>query len=224
MTTRAAQVETFHKLFGSSDVKEHYHLSEAGEREKGDGGLHSGGSHFHVSDAALASSVDTFISNLSASMHDKMFQYDTWTGIEDLWSFLQLVLVRCVIQTLFGSALLKQYPKIVRDYLAFHATVEGFIPGMPSIMMSGAAKPRNSLLQDMEKWAQDNRPVYDDEAKVWDEKGGLPVVRDYVRSCHDVRKFKDKILRASAAEMLAVLHVYVARLSLRYSMRAEPDG
>lgn len=213
LTTRAAQVEMFEKLFGSSDAEERYHLSEVGEQEKEGVGLHSGGGRFYVSDAALASSIDAFISNLSASMHDKMFQYDTWTGIEDIWSFLQLVLVRCIIQTLFGSALLKQYPRIVRDYLDFNAATEGFIPGMPRIMVHGAAKPRDHLLQGMKKWVEENRPAHNDKAKAWDENEGLPVIREYVRLCHDTRKFKDNVLRTSAAEMLAVLNMYVARLS-----------
>jgi hypothetical protein len=223
MITRAAKVETFNKLFGSPDAEEHYHRSEAKEHDQGDG-IRSDVSLFHVSDAALASSVDAFISNLSASMHDKMFQYDTWTGIEDLWSFLQLVLVRCIIQTLFGSALLKQYPRIVRDYLDFNAAAEGFIPGMPRIMVYSAATPRDRLLQGIEKWAQDNRKASRAKAPAWDEKAGLSVIREHMRHSHDVVKSQEKILRASAAEMLAILHVYVAKLSLRYSMHVEPGG
>lgn len=206
LTTRAAKVETFDKLFGSPNAEGHIYLSEAKEQQQGDRIL-SGESQFHISDAALASSVDAFISNLSADMHDKMFQYDTWTGIEDLWSFLQLVLVRCTIHTLFGSALLKQYPRIVRDYLDLNAAVEGFVPGMPRIIMSSAAKPRDRLLQGMKKWAQDNGEAFNAKSPVWDEKAGLSVIRDHIGQCHKAATVKEQALKASAAEMLSITHV-----------------
>lgn len=207
LTTRAAQVETFDKLFGSPDAEGHTYMSEAKEQEEADRSSSSDKIRFYVSDAVLASSVDAFISNLSASMHDKMFQYDTWTGIEDLWSFLQLVLTRCTIHTLFGSALLKPNPRMVRDYLDFNAAAEGFVPGMPRIMVSRAAKPRDRLLQGMKKWAQDNGEAFSTASPAWDEKAGLSVIREHVRQCYNVVKFKEQALKASAAEMLGITHM-----------------
>ncbi|KAF3009741.1 hypothetical protein E8E13_009311 [Curvularia kusanoi] len=86
--------------------------------------------HDFEEDMGLSAATENYISVLSANMHDKMFQYDTWTRIEDLWSFLQLVLLRCTLETLFGPALLKRYPRMVRDYLNFDAVIEGFLHGL----------------------------------------------------------------------------------------------
>lgn len=223
LTTRAAKVETFDKLFGSPDAEGHTYRSEATEQRKADC-ISSDESQFYISDAALASSVDTFISVLSANMHDKMFQYDTWTGIEDLWSFLQLVLVRCTIHTLYGSALLKQNSRMVSDYLDFDAAVEGFVPGMPRIMVSGAAKPRDRLLEGMMKWVQVNGEATTAESPVWNEQAGLSVIRDHIRQCDKTARLKEQMLKASAAKMLGITHAYVARYSLRYSIDVKSVG
>lgn len=210
LTARAARVETFDKLFGLPNADGHAYQSEVKEHSQADS-ISSDESHFFVPDTALASSADAFILNLSASMHDKMFQYDTWTGIEDLWSFLQLVLVRCIIDTLFGPALLKQYPRMVRDYLDFNAAAESFIPGMPRMMMSGAAKARDRLLQGMKKWAQDNSEALNAESPVCGGQAASSVIWEHIRK---VIGPGEHGLRSTVAEMLSVTHVYVARSTL----------
>lgn len=210
LTTRAAKVETFDKLFGSPDAEGHMYRSEATGQQEVDR-MTSDASQFYISDASLASVVDIFISILSANMQNKMFQYDTWTGIEDLWSFLQLVLVRCTMDALYGSALLKQNPRMVRDYLDFDAAVEGFVPGMPRVMVSGAATPRGRLLESMKKWVQVNGEATTAESPVWNQQAGLSVVRDHIRQCVKTARPQEQMLKVSAAEMLGITHVYVAR-------------
>ncbi|KAJ4370180.1 hypothetical protein N0V86_008916 [Didymella sp. IMI 355093] len=217
-SARVTQVETFDKLFGSPDAEKQFHKSETKSQERYVDMSRDDG-HFHISDAALTSNVDTFISNLSANMHDKMFQYDTWTGIEDLWSFLQLVVVRCTIHTLFGSVLLKQYPRMVRDYLDFNAAAEGFVPGMPRMMVSGAAKPRDRLLEGIKKWIprdhnesrkngtkSNNRELAAD-SPAWDENTGLSAIQEHISHYHKIFKRKDHMLKAIAAEMLSITHL-----------------
>jgi hypothetical protein len=234
-SARATQVETFDKLFGSPDAEKHLHRSETKSQER-HVDMSQDGRQFHISDAALTSNVDTFISNLSANMHDKMFQYDTWTGIEDLWSFLQLVVVRCTIHTLFGSALLKQYPRMVRDYLDFNAAAEGFVPGMPRMMVSGAAKPRDRLLEGIKKWVprdhnesrrndtKNNNRESTADSPAWDENTGLATIQEHISHYHEIFKRKDHMLEAIAAEMLSITHLYVAPSKLRYSIDVDPVG
>ncbi|KAF1927586.1 uncharacterized protein M421DRAFT_64809 [Didymella exigua CBS 183.55] len=216
LTTRAARVEMSDKLFGSPDADSHSHKSEARNHEEAKESLPNDGC-FHISDAALTSSIDIYISILSANMHDKMFQYDTWTRIEDLWSFFQLVIVRCTIQTLFGSVLLKQYPRMVRDYIDFNAATEGFVSGMPRVMVSSAAKPRDRLLEGMKNWVPMGRGESDtDETEqgresatvypTWDEKTGLLVVREHINQCHSISKRKYYMLKGTAAEVLGITH------------------
>lgn len=137
-----------------------------------------------------------------------MFQFDTWTQIEDLWSFLQQVLIRCTLETLFGSALFKQYPRLVRDYLLFDAATEGFVYGMPRIMISAATKPRDRLHQGMETWLKLNRNGSEDldlasDDSVWDEKKGLRIIRERDISFAKVEGID---INARAAEMLSIIH------------------
>lgn len=218
---RAGRVELWGELFGSPDAEAHFLLSEVASRdEAADSG--SRGDGFYFSDAAVAASADAYVGVLSANMHDKMFQYDSWTRIEDLWSFLQLVVVRCTVQTLFGSALLRQYPRLVRDYLDFNTAAEGFVPGMPRLLGSGAAKPRNRLLQGLGGWVPLGCGEREDEDETegeggvstndasWDEETGLRVVRRHIKHCHRMAKGKDEMRRATAAEVLAIIHTYVA--------------
>jgi hypothetical protein len=161
-------------------------------------------------DAALASITDTYISILSANMHDKMFQVDSWTLIEDFWSFLQLVLLRCTLNTLFGSALLKQYPRIMRDYSEFNTAVESFVCGMPRIMLSGATASRDRLCQGMENWLKADRAESSHgdlagEDSLWDEQKGLRLVRDRLNT-HAIDKDERVDTKARAAEVLSIIH------------------
>ena len=201
LDTTAARLELFDKLFGSPEA--------AGtHKECGTRALARMTCHF--SDTTLASINDAYIAILSANMHDKMFQFDSWTRIEDLWSFFQLVLLRCTLMTFFGSALLKQYPRILRDYLDFDAAVEGFVYGMPRIMISTATKPRGRLYQGIMSWLSSN-PVGSEHASsaedelVWDEQQGLRSVHKYVNGHKDLQPDN----KAKAAEILSILHAYV---------------
>ena len=164
----------------------------------------------HFSDTTLASINDSYIAILSSNMHDKMFQFNSWTRIEDLWSFVQLVLLRCTLMTFFGSALLRQYPRILRDYLDFDAAVEGFVYGMPRLMISAATKPRNRLYLGIMNWLDSNPIEFNhmsstEDHLVWDEQLGLRPVHKYVNGC------KDSPLdnKAKATEILSILHTYV---------------
>ncbi|KAF9692788.1 hypothetical protein EKO04_009166 [Ascochyta lentis] len=210
LTATPARTEIFDKLFGSPRAADHLHHSEAHTSEESETTTLAPPSTFYVPDAALASTVETYISILSANMHDKMFQFDTWTRIEDLWSFLQLVLLRCTLNTLFGSALLKQYPRMVRDYSEFNNAVEGFVYGMPRIMLSAATKPRNRLHQGIERWLKSNRTESDNAASsesgpAWDAKQGLRSIREHYNafSSDKVVQTDDK---AKTAEILSIIH------------------
>ena len=223
LTGEAARFEMLDKLFGSPEASERFYQVEARtQKEYEDRGSRLFGVwYFHIPDTALNSSVDTYVSILSANMHDKMFQYDTWARIEDLWSFLQLVLLRCTLVTFFGSALLKQYPRMVRDYMDFNDAAEGFVYGMPRMMVSGVAKSRDRLHQGMRDWLVatrveiNKRYEYDDDETPdtdemsWNEKTGLPFVCRHYNGSHDIVKFRDKIIKGSAAEVLSIVHTYV---------------
>ncbi|KAF2628478.1 cytochrome P450 [Macroventuria anomochaeta] len=214
LTANTVKVEMFDKLFGSPRAAEHLHQTEASDRNDHEVSTPEQ-LPFHIPDTTLASATEVYISKLSASMHDKMFQFDSWTRIEDLWSFLQLVLLRCTLDAFFGSALLKKYPKMIRDYLDFNAATEDFVHGMPRIMVSGATKPRDRLHQGMRSWLTATRAEIDETGEhnadsveddsVWDEKTGLRFICKHYNACK-VDKVEEVNIRARAAEVLGIIH------------------
>jgi hypothetical protein len=181
LTAKGIDAEALDKIFGSSTAAKHFVKDET----------------FHQNDAALVAATEEYISILSANMHDKMFQYDTWTSIEDLWSFLQLVLFRCTLETIFGPTLLKKYPRMVRDYLSFDAATDGYIHGMPRLMLSGASKPRNLLHAGLKEWSA--------TAYTGTEMAGLESVREHLRASH-AENAKEVDSKARVAEMLRIIH------------------
>jgi hypothetical protein len=213
LTEDAAKAEIFDKLFGSP--KATLHLYQNGANTSATTSVETNAAThehtaLHLTDTALASIMDVYVSVLSENMHNKMFQIGTWTQIEDLWSFLQQVLVRCTLETLFGSALLKQYPRMVRDYLEFNTAVEDFTYGMPRIMVSAAAKPRERLHQGIESWLRANRNEADkavlaSDDSVWDERKGLQFIREKDKAFSNVKGVDSKV---RAAEMLGIIHTY----------------
>ncbi|OSS43390.1 hypothetical protein B5807_12008 [Epicoccum nigrum] len=181
LTAKGVRAEALDKIFGSSTAAKHFAKDET----------------FLQHDTTLAAATEEYISILSANMHDKMFQFDTWTRIEDLWSFLQLVLLRCTSETLFGPTLLKKYPRMVRDYLKFDAATDGYVHGMPRLMLSDASKPRNLLHAGLKEWSA--------TAYSGTEMAGLETVRNHLRSSHsgDAKEVDSK---AMVAEMLHIIH------------------
>ena len=220
LSVTPAEIEALDKLFGSPEAADQLHHSKAPAEKKHEARGTADG-NCGIPDSTLAATTDAYISVLSANMHDKMFQFDSWTRIEDLWSFLQLVLLRCTLDTLFGSALLKHYPRMVRDYLDFNGAVEGYIPGMPRIMISGVGNPRNRLHQGIKSWleATRDRLRYTDmfseagsaeNEPLWDENMGLQSIREHYDSCYSVEdKSKGLKLQAMAADVLSIIHTYV---------------
>ncbi|UPX17443.1 uncharacterized protein EKO05_0007796 [Ascochyta rabiei] len=207
LTATPVRVETLDKLFGSPRAAEHSQYSEAHTREDSEA---EPPMTSNIPDTALASTIEVYISILSANMHDKMFQFDSWTRIEDLWSFIQLVLLRCTLNTLFGSALLKQYPRMVRDYSDFNNAVEGFVYGMPRIMLSAGTKPRDRLHQGIERWLKSNRTESgsadsSENEPAWDEKQGLRSIREHYNA-YSIDKDVQTDKKTKTAEILRIIH------------------
>ena len=162
----------------------------------------------YLTGAALEPLTEAYMSTLSRNMHDKMFQVGSWTLIEDFWSFFQQVITRCTIQTLFGSAFLKQYPGFIKDYWAFEDAIQAFVPGMPQILSSAAHEvPRDRLLQGIEKWLK----VYHSGSEFAKIEQDDPICDDY-RGSKFIQetdamfaKMNGIDVRARAAEMLSIM-------------------
>ncbi|KAF1835135.1 hypothetical protein BDW02DRAFT_496609 [Decorospora gaudefroyi] len=162
----------------------------------------------YLTGASLTTMTDIYVSILSHNLNDKMFQVDSWTQIEDFWSFLQQVLTRCSIETLFGSAILKTYPGLIKDYGRFEDAVESFIPGMPRLLLSAPYdEPLTRLLHGMEKWLMANHSgsefakISDDDPD-WDEYKGSKFIQEHDDHCAKV----PLPLEARTAEMLNIIH------------------
>jgi hypothetical protein len=181
LTAKVTKAEALDKIFGSSTAGKHFAKDDT----------------FSQDDTALVAATEEYISILSANMHDKMFQYDTWTSIEDLWSFLQLVLLRCTLETLFGPTLLKKYPRMVRDYLNFDAATDGYVHGMPRLLLSGVSKPRNLLHAGLKEWSA--------SAYSGTEMAGLESIHEHLQGSH-CSDAKEVDSNARVAEMLRIIH------------------
>lgn len=220
LTSDAAAIDALDKLFGSPAAADQFrwgpaHTGRDSEAEENED------SKFRIPDSSLAAATDAYISIISANMHDKMFQFDSWTRIEDFWSFLQLVLLRCTLNALFGSSLLKDYPRLVRDYLTFDEAVEGYMYSTPSIMMRSAGSSRDRLHRGIRSWI---KSTWEDSRKtdlftesrstkidpVFDEATGLSFIRKHYDNCyHLMDKFQSLKYQAMAADVLGMIHAYV---------------
>ncbi|KAI8943077.1 hypothetical protein NX059_001109 [Plenodomus lindquistii] len=163
----------------------------------------------HLTGTALANMTDLYVSILSRSMNDKMFQFKFWTQIEDVWSFFQQVITRCMIEALFGSTIMKEHRTLLRDYWAYDEAVSGFMPGMSRPLMTAAYEaPRDKMLQAIESWLKNHHSGSEfarigDEDPVWDENKGSK----FIQERDDVfAKLEGIDTRARAADMLAIMH------------------
>ncbi|CAA9961296.1 Cytochrome P450 [Pyrenophora teres f. maculata] len=162
----------------------------------------------YLTGTSLANTTNTYVNTLSRNMNDKMFQVGSWTQIEDVWSFFQQVLTRCSVEIFFGSAIFKQYPKLIKDYWQFEDAVEGFVPGMPLLLVSGSYKePRDRLCQNIEKWLKLNHSgtefakIGEEDPDVDEHKGSK-----FVQECDDLLAKTPLPLEDRTAEMLDIIH------------------
>ncbi|KAH8722568.1 cytochrome P450 [Phaeosphaeriaceae sp. PMI808] len=207
----ASSLERFDKMFGSTKVAlDLYARKNISETD--DSALeyaHTTLTQKYLTGASLSANMETYISILSKNLHNKMFQVGSWTQIEDTWSFFKQVITRCILESLFGGDLFKQYPGIVKDYWEFADAIEGFIPGLPRYWVSSAASQvQVRLLQGLEKWLKANHSGSEfariaDEDPTWDNTKGSK----FIQERDDVlAKIECMDLRARAAEMLAIIH------------------
>ncbi|KAH4049417.1 hypothetical protein HBI25_095670 [Parastagonospora nodorum] len=163
----------------------------------------------HFTGAMLLNNAETYVSILSQNLHDKMFQVGSWTQIEDTWAFFRQVVTRCILVSIFGLDLFKQYPNVMKDYLEFSDTIEGFVPGLPRYWVPGAAiQARDRLLLGIQKWLRANLGGSEsariaDEDPTWDAMKGSKFFqeRNHVLSNIDVLDMK-----ARATEALSIMH------------------
>jgi hypothetical protein len=165
----------------------------------------------YLTGPSLTTMIDLYVSILSRNLNDKMFQVGTWTQIEDFWSFFEQILTRCSLETLFGSAILGRYPGLTKDFWKFEDAIDGFITGIPRILVSTAHQaPYERLFHGIGKWLETNHcgsefaKVSTDDSD-WDEHRGSKFVQE-----------RDNVLaklslgvEARAVEMLSLMHRYV---------------
>ncbi|KAH9866193.1 hypothetical protein J1614_008758 [Plenodomus biglobosus] len=163
----------------------------------------------YLTGTALANMTDTYVSSLSQSLNDKMFQFKFWTQIEDFWSFFQQVITRCTIEALFGSAIFKEHRSLLKDYWAYDEAVAGFTPGMSRLLMTATYEaPRDKVLQGIEKWLRSHHSGSEfarigEEDPIWDEDKGSKFLQERDDVFAKIGGFNT---RARAAEMLSIMH------------------
>ncbi|KAJ4362730.1 hypothetical protein N0V95_001332 [Ascochyta clinopodiicola] len=105
---------------------------------------------------------------------------------------------------------------MVRDYSDFNSAVEGFVHGMPRVMLSGANKPRDRLHQGIERWLRSNTTESDSadssgHEAPWDEKQGLRSIREHYNAA-SINKDVQTDNKAKTAEILSIIHTTNAEL------------
>lgn len=211
MTPAAFRLELFDKVYGLPAAALNLYAGKAGSEAdlKDLQYAHVALIEKHLAGSMLSNNAEIYISILSDNLHNKMFQVGTWTQIEDTWAFFRQVVTRCILTSIFGSDLFKQYPGVMKDYSEFSDTIEGFVPGLPRYWVPGAAtQVRGRLLIGIEKWLRANLGGSDsariaDEDPTWDANKGSKFIqeRDHVLSNIDILDMKTR-----AVEALSIMH------------------
>lgn len=205
------EIDVLEKLFGLPESASKLYAAQYGSAQSKSATEARGLSLFDTTleGTALSEVAETYIDRLSQSMNDKMIQVGTWTLVEDSWSFLRQVVFRCMIETLCGTDMFKQYPGVLKDYLKFSEAIEDFVPGMPSFMVTSAIKTaQEQVHQGLEKWLKHNHSG-SDFARI----GEADPSWDATKGCKFVQERDDRIskvdgldMRCRSADLLSIIH------------------
>ena len=161
----------------------------------------------YLEGSSLATMTNLYTDILSRNMNDKMFQVSSWTQIEDVWSFLEQVLTRCSVELLFGSAILKQYPGLIKDYWKFEEAIQGFLSTDDLFRTPPYKESLDRLWQGVEKWLKVNHSGTE-FAKTGPNDADLDEHRGskFIQELDDMIASSQLPSEARIAEMLDVLH------------------
>ncbi|KAI4704384.1 hypothetical protein J4E81_001450 [Alternaria sp. BMP 2799] len=161
----------------------------------------------YLEGSSLATMTNLYTDILSRNMNDKMFQISSWTQIEDVWSFLQQVLTRCSLELLFGSAILKQYPGLIKDYWKFEDAIQDYLSVQYLFRPAPYKEPLERLWQGVEKWLKVNHSGTE-FAKTGPDDADLDEYRGskFIQELDDTIASKQLPFEARIAEMLDVMH------------------
>ena len=220
-TTNFQRAEMYDKVFGVSRValQSYKSLGIESEQTRQINYAHFDLPQKYLTGTSLASLADIYISAFRRNMSNKMFQQDSWTQIEDLWSFFEIEITRAANETLFGSALMKHYPKITQDFWKLDSNIEHFLPGLPRLTVSGVYELRDKVLEGLKKWLQATHggtdfAKFEKDDSEWDESRGSKYFqeRDAVFSGMPSHDYQSR-----AAEALSTMQRYELQFKVRNS-------
>jgi hypothetical protein len=210
-TTAFECAEVYDKVLGASKANiENYKLLHNSDDTDQLNHAHFRLQQKYLTGVSMSSLADIYISAFQRNMSNKMFQLDSWTQIEDLWSFFEIDITRTCNETLFGSLLMKQYPKVTQDFWKLQANVENFLPGLPRFTVSGIYEVRDRVLEGLKKWLETTHGG-EDFAKVgkddpeWDESRGSKYFQERDQVLSTLPSFDH---HSRAAEALGVMQRY----------------
>jgi hypothetical protein len=208
MVPQGLHVQMFDEVMGSPKHAIQRGLIQA-SRKKDDNleYAHSVLPRKYLSGTHLDSLLERYTSILSRNLSDKMFQEKTWTEIEDLWTFFRNEVTRAIVEIIFGSTLLKSYPRLVRDFWEFDSNIDDLKRKLPRFMIPKAYLTRDQLVEHMEKWLQSSNSDNNSEQGNADGSDGDGCKASELFWARDqtLAKVGWVTYRARAAEALALL-------------------
>lgn len=103
-----------------------------------------------------------------------------WTEHEDLYAFVQKLLIDPAIEALCGPVLLEQSPNFVKDFWQFDIDMYYFFKGYPRFLAPRAWRNRTRVLRSLKNWHAFARDNFDDsciESDGHDRFYGSPLMR-----------------------------------------------
>jgi hypothetical protein len=209
MVPQGVHVELFNEVFGApKEATLLVHSQTSRKKEDDLDYAHKILPQNYLSGAHLDAMVERYASTLSRNLSEKMFQEKTWTELEDLWTFFRNEITKVLVETIYGSGLLKTYPRIVRDFWEFDSNIENVKRKVPRFLAPKAYAARDRLLEQTEKWLQSLESATESEKgrgedTGWDASKGSLFFQKRDEALANVGSIGH---RARAAEVLALLH------------------
>jgi hypothetical protein len=103
-----------------------------------------------------------------------------WMDIPDLFTFVQTHVTVAITETLLGTSIIEQYPRMNADQWLFMDCSIEIVMGMPRFLISGAYDARDRLLANLKDWGRKSEALRNEGNAdlVWDAQAGSGLLQE----------------------------------------------